>query len=50
MNGDEIDNAEQISLFSRLLETLIRYAVKKKAEEKPIVEKHVIPRSGSKFI
>ena len=44
-----MDKAEQISLFSRLLEVLIRHAVNKKNEENVVVEKQVLPKSGSKF-
>ncbi|CAF5091540.1 unnamed protein product, partial [Rotaria magnacalcarata] len=41
-----MDKAEQISLFSRLLEILIRHAVKKKNEEIVLVEKQIFSKSG----
>ena len=44
-----MDKAEQTSLFSRLLEALIRHAIKKKSEENALVEKQILPKSGSTF-
>ncbi|CAM4882414.1 unnamed protein product [Rotaria socialis] len=42
----DMDKTEQISLFSRLLEILIRHAVNKKNEEIVHVEKQMFPKSG----
>lgn len=44
-----MDKSEQVSLFSRLLEIVIKHAIAKKNEEKSSLEKAVIPRSGSKL-
>ncbi|CAF3701689.1 unnamed protein product, partial [Rotaria sp. Silwood1] len=43
---NEIDKNEQISLFSRLLEILIRHAIKQKTEENIIIEKQLTYKSG----
>ncbi|CAF4495199.1 unnamed protein product, partial [Rotaria sp. Silwood2] len=46
LNVNQIDHNEQISLFSRLLEMLIRHAIKQKQEENIIVEKQLTCKSG----
>ncbi|CAF4844775.1 unnamed protein product, partial [Rotaria sp. Silwood2] len=49
LNVNQIDHNEQISLFSRLLEMLIRHAIQQKQEENIIVEKQLTCKSGSKL-
>ncbi|CAF4069276.1 unnamed protein product, partial [Rotaria sp. Silwood2] len=46
LNVNQIDHNEQISLFSRLLEMLIRHAIQQKQEENIIVEKQLTCKSG----
>ncbi|CAF1420419.1 unnamed protein product, partial [Rotaria sordida] len=45
-NVNELDNNEQISLFSRLLETLIRHAIKQKNGETIVIDKQLTYKSG----
>ncbi|CAF1123978.1 unnamed protein product [Adineta steineri] len=42
---NQMNPIEQISLFSRLLETIIRYTLKKKHEENEIPDKHIVDKS-----
>lgn len=48
---NELDRNEQISLFSRLLEIVIRHAIKQKKEEKVvnIMDKQLALKPGSKM-
>jgi hypothetical protein len=43
-----MDSNEQISLFSRLLEIVIRHTLKKKKEENIILDKQLVYKPGSK--
>jgi hypothetical protein len=48
---NEVDRNEQISLFSRLLEIVIRHALKKKNEDKLLknLDKQLMWKPGSKI-